>query len=82
MRHYTLTKHKQKHTYKTTQHKQGLHHEFDMGGGDGIGTLRGTASPRNTPPTPNFGFLLGFRPLYFAKRHANLKKTLTKQKIC
>ena len=51
---------------------QGLHHEFDIGGGgDGIGTL-GRRRRHDIPHLPQFRFLLGFRPLYFAKRHANV----------
>ena len=45
--------------------RQGLHHEFDIGGdgsahwGDGVAMTY--------PTYPEFRFLLGFRPLHFAK---------------
>ena len=40
-----------------------------FGGGDGIGTLGGRRL-HDIPHLPQFRFRLGFRPLYFAKRHA------------
>ena len=67
-----------------TANTQRLRHEFDMGGGGSeIGTLGGRRRHDMTH-LPQFPFLLEFRPLYFAKRHANvfiLKKMLKNKNI-
>ena len=50
--------------------KQGLHHEFDIGG-DGFSTL-GDGAATTYPTYPQFRFFLVFQPPYFAKSDANL----------
>ena len=46
----------------------GLHHGFDIGGTGSV--HRGDGVAMTYPTYPQFRLLLGFRPLYFAKRHA------------
>ena len=52
--------------------KQGLHHAFNIGGTGSVHWGDGDAT--TCPTYSQFRFLLRFRPLYFAKRHAKHKK--------